>query len=113
MPFLGDILCLPDLAQNLGCRQLRQPWLFHGSVGRGEQLTAIGADGSRKLKSRSVALRQEIVLHTATVPLEPNRGCQGLQPVRRDYGKFIQRGAHGFSDALKPVEPAHSGQHVR
>jgi hypothetical protein len=36
-----------------------------------------------------------------------------LQPIRRNDGELIQRRAHGFADAFKPVEPAHRRQYVR
>src|SRR3954468_24001711 len=62
-PVLLDVLRVPDLAKNMNCRQLCQPWLLHRRIDRSQQLTTIGADDDGQCEALRVSFWQAIVLH--------------------------------------------------
>ena len=55
---------------------------------------------------------QARVLNTLAIALIPRQGGHVLQPLGRDRGHGVQRGAEGFCDEFEPVEHADGSEHM-
>ncbi len=104
----------PHRAQDLHLRQVVHPAGHRVGVDLVQQRTAVRADLLGQAHCGGVlAFQQPGGLHLAPVALVPARRKQRHQPGRMGPGDLLQRGPQALPDLLDPVQPAHTGEHVR
>ena len=78
-----------------------------------EEKEAILADRLGIGLAFGLVLGQTGLLDPPAIALVPRQRGQGLEPVGRDRGHRVQRGAEGFRHEFEPVQHADRGEHVR
>jgi len=78
-----------------------------------KQNKPVCADRQGKGLPLLLAFGQAVFLDAPSIPLEPGWLRDPAQPVRRDRGHVVQRGAERFGQQFEQMQVVHGRQHVR